>query len=219
MTARASATSSKQITDYVLCADCEDLFNKNGETWMMKQVWNGKCFPLRDRLDLALPLYGLDDSLAFSGVAAGIDTNKLGYFALSVIWRGAVHQWKLQSKTTVLNLGTSEEPVRQFLHGDAPFPSDVVIIATVCGDRYSWGVFYTPKRTGGISGPPWFDMLVLGVHLTVFVGDSLPPLLRERCCVKSAHKLIFQSDCSREAMRAFAQLMGQRPVPLVRNII
>ena len=53
VTAKATTTTSKQVSDYVLCAGYEDLFNKNGENWMLKQVWNGKRFPLGDRLRVA----------------------------------------------------------------------------------------------------------------------------------------------------------------------
>src|SRR5438034_546836 len=81
---KVTATTSRQVTAYVLCAGCEDLFNKNGERWMLKQVWNGKQFPLRDRLNVAMPHYKFNNALAFSGKAVGIDTEKLGYFALSV---------------------------------------------------------------------------------------------------------------------------------------
>jgi hypothetical protein len=216
VTAKATITTSKQITDYVLCACCEDLFNKNGESWMLKQVWNGKRFPLRDRLGAALPLqhYTLANTVAFSGAATGIDTDKLGYFALSVIWRAGVHQWDipLVGKTTVLNIGTVEEPMRQFLLGEAAFPTNVAILAAVCTDPYSRGLFYRPAQTTGLPGTS-FVMLTLGVHFMVFTGDSIPPILRQMCCVKSAAKVIFQRDCSQKALEAYAQLMNQRPIP------
>ena len=46
-----------ELCDYIQSATCEELFNKNGENWMLKQVWNGKRFPLRDRLNVALQHY------------------------------------------------------------------------------------------------------------------------------------------------------------------
>jgi len=218
VTAKTTTTTSKQVTDYVLCSGCEELFNKNGENWMLKQVWNGKRFPLRDRLAVALPLqpYTLSNSIAFSGAMAGIDTEQLGYFALSVIWRAAVHQWDSPSgrKTTVLNLGTAEEPIRTFLLGETPFPASVAILAVVCMDPYSRGVFYMPAQTTGISGRS-FVMLARGVQFMVFTGDSIPPIVHQMCCVKSAAKLIFQRDCSQKTLEAHAQLMNQRPIPIV----
>ncbi len=41
---KVTATSSRQVTDYLLCAECEELFNKNGEGETLRWVWNGKTF-------------------------------------------------------------------------------------------------------------------------------------------------------------------------------
>jgi len=75
---RLTTTTSKQVVDYLLGSSCEDLFNKNGERWMLKQVWNGKRFPLLDRLNVAHPYYFCRDVLVFSGSAVGIDADSLG---------------------------------------------------------------------------------------------------------------------------------------------
>jgi len=127
---KVTATTSKQVTDYLLCAECEDLFNKNGENGTLKWVWNGKRFPLGDRLAVAHQHYTFSNFLAFSGSAMGVNTDELGYFALSVIWRATVHQWDTSfgGKTRLLSLGAVEGPVRQYLHGDAAFPVDVVVL-------------------------------------------------------------------------------------------
>jgi hypothetical protein len=203
-------TTSKQITDYVLCRDCEDLFNRNGENWMLKQVWNGRRFPLGDRLRLALPLYPLKEALVFSGAAIGVDTDRLGYFALSVIWRAGVHQWE-QSRPA-LELGSIQEPIRQFLIGGAPLPSEIAVLTTVCTDPYS-RVFYMPSQTTGMPVTS-FGMLTLGVHFMVFV-EPFPPALHEMCSVRSAQRLIFQRDCSEKTLEAFAQLMSQHPIHIL----
>ena len=219
VTTKVTSTTSRQVTDYVLCADCEGLFNRNGENWLLKQVWNRKGFPLSERLSVALPRYTFENFLAFSGTATGVDTEQLGYFALSVIWRAAVHQWHTPfgGKTTVLNLGAVEEPIRKFLLGEVPFPTDVVILATVCTDPYSRAIFYMPSQTSGIPGTS-IVMLTLGIHFMVFIGSTIPPILRELCCVRSTSKLIFQRDCSAKTLEAFTQIMSGRPVPLLKPV-
>src|SRR6266566_1683964 len=93
ITSKITVRTSKQVKDYLLCQDCEHLFNKNGEHWVMQQVYNGKDFPLFDRLKLALHVYADPILQAYSGTAVGIDTGKLAYFALSVLWRASVHKW------------------------------------------------------------------------------------------------------------------------------
>src|SRR5207253_5583838 len=48
ITDKASIQTSMQIADYLLCADCEQLFSKNGENYVMTQVFDGTNFPLLD---------------------------------------------------------------------------------------------------------------------------------------------------------------------------
>jgi hypothetical protein len=204
---KVTATTSKQVTDYLLCAECEDHFNKNGENGMLKWVWNGTRFPLGDRLAVAHQHYTFSNFLAFSGSSMGVNTDELAYFALSIIWRAAVHQWDTPfgGKTHQLNLGAVEETIRQYLHGEAAFPVDVVVVATVCTDPGSIQVFYLPSPVSRIPGTS-FSMLTLSVHFMVFIGSNMPPVMREMCCVKSTPKLIFQRDCSQKT-EAFAQIM------------
>lgn len=204
-----TATTSKQVKDYLLCAECEGLFNKNGENGMLKWVWNGERFPLGDRLAVAHQHITFRNFLTFSASAVGVNADELGYFALSVIWRASVHQWQTPfgGRTRLLSLGNVEEPARQYLHGDAAFPPDVVVLATVCTDPGSIHVFYMPSPVSRVPGTS-FAMLTLGVHFMVFVGPGLPPVMREMCCVKSASKLIFQRDCSQKTLEAFAELMA-----------
>jgi len=196
---------SRQIKDYVLCKDCEDRFNRNGENYVLRQVWNGQTFPLRDRLTVAMERHTLSEALAYSGTDVGVDTDKLGYFALSVAWRAAVHTWKAQfgESSTAVNLGQFQEPIRQYLLGVAAFPPGVNVVVHICSDRNSKECFYAPTP---ISGVPCtgFVMLALGIHFVVVIGSGVP---REICCVNSSHRLIFKRDCSQKLEEAFAQLI------------
>ena len=204
-----TATSSRQVSHHLLCSGCEDLFNKNGERWMLKQVWNGKTFPLRDRLAVALHLHAFPSVHVYSGASAGIDTDKLGYFALSVIWRAAVRTWNTPfgGTTRLLNLGNLEDPIRMFLLGQGPFPSDIVVMVHVCTDRESIGSFYMPSAVRG-NPVPSFGFQTLGILFRIFVGRTIPPAVREFCCVRSTRRLLFQRDCSEKTREAFRQLMA-----------
>jgi hypothetical protein len=204
---RFARTTSKQVADYLLCASCEDLFNKNGEHWILRQVWNGRRFPLLDRLSVAVPHYSFPDVLAFSGTSVGVDTDKLGYFALSVLWRAAVHIWKTPfgGKTTQLDLGPSEEPIRRYLLGQLQLPNDIVVMVHVCTDRESRGSFYLPCRVVG-SSIPSFGFMALGLFVRIYIGPTIPPTIREFCCVNSEKRLIFQRNCVEKIMDAFQRL-------------
>lgn len=202
-----TATTSRQVRDYLLCAECEDLFNKNGEQEIVKWVWNGKQFPLANRLAVAHQHFTFGNALVYSGSAIGIDVEKIAYFVLSVIWRAAVHQWDLMfgDRSTLLDLGKTEEPIRQYLHGDADFPDQVAITATACTDRTSM-TFYPPCPATDIPCTA-FGFLALGIRFLVYVGDNIPLAARRTCFMKSDHQLLFQRDCSQKIFHAFAELM------------
>ncbi len=207
-----TATTSKQVSDYILCSDCEQLLNRNGESWMLRQVWNGKRFPLLDRLRLAHQDYALPDALVFSGSAVGIDTDKLAYFALSVIWRAAVHRWDTPfgGKTQAIHLGTAEEATRRFLLGQSGFPAAVTLMVTVCSDTASAGSFFMPCRVSGVP-MKGFALLTLGVHFLAYL-EPLPVEIRELCCVKSTRRLIFLKNCEEKTMEAFGKIAATSKV-------
>ena len=207
---RVTSTSSQQVQGHLLCKGCEELLNKNGENWITSQVSNGRNFPLLERLKDAQPYYALTDVDAFSGLDLNIDTDKLGYFALSILWRAAVCVWgtPFGGKTTEIQLGSYlQELIRQFLLGRGPFPHDVVVMVHVCSDRASKGSFHFPSQVLG-SEHPSFGFQTLGLMFRVFVGANIPSTIRQFCCIRSSKRLIFRRDCSEKVLQAFAQLMA-----------
>lgn len=200
--------TSKQVSDYVLCDQCEDRFNRNGENWMLKRVWRDTSFPLLDRLNVAHPLFPLQNALAFSGTSVGFDMDKFGYFALSVFWRASVRIWKLPfgRKTTKLDLGSAKRDIRRFLVGKGAVPQGIALIATVCTDQESKGVIMTPgRRPGNFYGLPGFGMTMLGVQFILLIGE-IPPNVRELCCLHSAKRVLFMRDCETNTLDAYARL-------------
>src|SRR6516162_5688166 len=49
--------TSKQIRAFAFCYDCEQRMNRNGEDWVLRNIFqrDGKRFPLRDKLRLLTP--------------------------------------------------------------------------------------------------------------------------------------------------------------------
>jgi hypothetical protein len=98
ITADATFQTSEQISDYVFCVECEERPQLGGEDRMLAHCFRGgarSTFRLRD-LVLAAKL--LDDGKAAKIYSAesnsAINTNALGFFGVSVIWRAAAHSWR-----------------------------------------------------------------------------------------------------------------------------
>src|SRR6516162_7963856 len=95
ITPKKSFTSDKQITDYFLCRECEQMFSIKGESYVMRQcVRNGK-FRLRDLLLTTSPVGNWDTGKLFElSSLLGGKTEQYIYFGASIFWRAATHTWK-----------------------------------------------------------------------------------------------------------------------------
>jgi hypothetical protein len=214
MNRKVSLITSRQIADYVLCADCELRFSKNGETWYLSQVSNPEGFPLLDRLKVAVWIHPLLPGV-YSAQAVGIDTGKLGYFVLSVLWRASVHTWRLYGQELHMGLGEFEEPVRLYLVGASGFPHNVFITAGACTDRGSQGMFFVPSRLtyGALTA---YGLLTNGIYSRTWVGSEVPAQIRENCCVTSDRKPIFTGSCEDNTISAFQDIY--RETKVARNL-
>ncbi len=118
--------SQQQMKDYVFCAECEQRFNEGGEKWVLARLPRDyhEPFVLQEALIPAKPLVispGLD---LYEGTKlAAFNMDKLVYFAASIFWRGAVHEWEIEGqRAPKLNLEDKEEPLRIFSSRRKPFP-------------------------------------------------------------------------------------------------
>jgi hypothetical protein len=86
-------------------------------------------------MELALPVTTEPTVITYSASAMGIDTAPLAYYALSILWKGSVHEWTtLKGQKSSVDLGKYQEPIRCFLIGDAGFPDGPYVIVTACTD-------------------------------------------------------------------------------------
>ena len=113
---------AKHIRAHLLCADCEQRFEQGGESEVLHWVNPKGTFRLHERLSIALPRdynpFDLDQSInRYSGADIGVDTDKFAYFAISIVWRGAVHDWIMPDGTMRPHdaLGGFVEPMRLYL--------------------------------------------------------------------------------------------------------
>jgi hypothetical protein len=208
MTPAVVVPTSKQLQDYLLCDECERRFTAHGENWVARQVYDGRNFPLLDRLNAEVPLHATPHLQIFSGADVGIDTGKLAYFALSMAWRASVHKWLMpDGMTTSINLGVHQEPIRRFLLGESEFPTHVVVVVTACTDWVSQSTVFPPSA---VPENPLtiFSSLVRGIGFRVLVGKNLPPEIRETCCFASRKKVIFVANNEHKSAHAWSHLFS-----------
>jgi len=208
MTPEIFLSTSKQLKDYLLCSDCEQLLSKKGEDYVIPLLWRGgNNFPLQDLLKSTKPLgFGRNGSLVFSGPIVGIETDKLAYFALSMFWKASVHSWKtLNGQVVSSSLRSHEEAVRKFLSGESGFPSGILIKVSVCSDPLSQGVVFPPHEwTNEIY--TGYEMTLLGVCFTMVVDVKPGAIDWELCCVNSSDRIIFFEDCSETSRNHYQDL-------------
>jgi len=210
-----------QVTDYVFCADCEQLFSKNGESWVLARIPHdyGEPFGLQDALEKETPFYTEPGLNLYAGVSiSAFDMDKLVYFAASIFWRGAVHGWEdgRGDRTPKLDLGNHAEPLRKFLLGQGPFPSDVWLSTMIWPFKkmLNAGIVPTPAHLEGWNRY-WF--YISGLGFILHLGDAVPAEIKRRCSQNTAQRMITVERDFGNAVFEFARaLVGHADSPEMR---
>lgn len=186
--------TSHQITDYLLCEDCEQRFNINGERWVIRQMARIDSFPIWEKLHEGTPLAANEDRVCYAGASIpGLRMDQLVYFAMSVFWRGSVHSWKDRAgKDHGIDLGIYEEPTRQFLLG-GPFPEDVALTISIWRTKEDVAVAAYFPTPGDSSDYTTFLLYIPGIEFLLSLGENIPEPTRLSCSIRTPQKLIYAS--------------------------
>lgn len=133
ITAKQATTKSFQISDYLLCPECEDLLRVGGEDWVLKNGYRGgEAFALRSALSNAKPLARLDKADLIDGRSVPlVDMGRLVHFGVSVFWRASARKWNALDHSIELSLGPYRERLRRFLLRQEAFPDQAVLMVVV----------------------------------------------------------------------------------------
>jgi hypothetical protein len=207
MTSRGTVQTSQQMKDFLLCMDCEDLFNQQGERYVLGQVSRRGRFPFLETLQKATPTKIAAGFTWYDIVAVpNVDREKLGYFALSVFWRAAVHVWrKPDPAPEPIDLGPYEETLRKYLLGQTRFPANVVLFVIVCTDTVSQDSFHVPSR-GRKEQDTTHTFQARGINFFMTIGKRIPETMRKNCSVTSVDKWIFLRSCEEKLIAAAKRL-------------
>jgi len=193
ITNRRAVSTSKQIQDYLLCGACEQMFSRNGESWVMGNCYRGtQDFALREALERAIPAISTTEYAVYeSAKILGADRCHLSYFAASVFWRAAVHCWKISPfrEFVHINLGPYEESLRRFLLGEQDFPPKMVMAIRVSSLRTLLETASPPgeHREYSIFS---FQFSIPGIAFALMAGGRIPASYYDWCFVPSPGALI-----------------------------
>jgi hypothetical protein len=208
VTPAKSGIIAQRMKARVLCVDCERRFNRNGESEVLRHIApkSLKRFPLHEKLRVALPRQVDSTTSRYSGDDLGIDMDKFAYFTLSVVWRAAVHEWVAPDGRTPprFELGNFAEPIRMYLLGKGPFPSDTAVIVVVGTDQESRNTWYTPTcfvEANCLN----FRFLARGVFFRAMMGRHLSDYFRDTSCT-SPRRCIFSANLKVRIQEMFEDL-------------
>ena len=194
-----ASQSSKQITDYLLCRDCECRLSRNGENYFLRVCWRRNGFRLHAILDAAPPSLVVGKLKIYAADRfPAIDVGVISYFAASMFWRGSVHHWK--HPDAQIQLGPYEEQFRSYLMQPTDFPRDCALWVSV-PDKITpfTGSSFVPY--GGRSNGFWtYTLFILGVGFQLFVGNRVSKAHREPCFVRGKGHPIVKTDLQEQAI-------------------
>jgi len=200
-----------QVTDYLLCEECEQLFRKKGEDWVLHHCYRGRgVFRLQPFLANAQPVANTDTMFAYEAARIPeINAEALVYFAASVFWRAAARNWHIQRELLMAtSLGVAyQEQFRQFLLRQSAFPNLAVMLVVVSRN---------PEPALATMFPMTFrqesyfhhSFHIPGIAFHLFLGRQISAKLSKLCLVHSPQRLIYSSNTIDElVLRNMADLM------------
>lgn len=196
------------MKDHVFCADCERRFNEGGEKWVLARLPSdyGEPFVLQDVLLNERPVYREPGMAFYEGAKIGaFDMDKLVYFAASIFWRGAVHDWEIDGQQAPkVELQEKEEPIRAFLLGHGPFPAEVWLTTDISA--------YKPVLNGFIAPMPmpmpstgWncYSFYFFGLGFELHFGSGVPSGIKQLCSQNTSQRIVKMESAFAERVREF----------------
>src|SRR6266404_2162375 len=133
LSSRGIKKSSEQVWRHLLCVECEDRLNKNGEKWVLHNCYRGRgIFRLRAEL-MTRPNLSPGAKIEIYSAAAE-EMTKLAYFCTSVVWRASLCDWVCRGeKYERIDLGPYQEKIRKYIRGEASVPDRVALEIELSG--------------------------------------------------------------------------------------
>lgn len=194
--------SSVQITDYLLCWQCEQLLNRSGEGWTVPKLaeYRGQ-FPLFDLLRSGPPEFAEPDLVAYATIRnPQFRADYLTHFAMGVFWKASIHHWKRDDDSLIRISPAYKEALRQYLRHEAGFPKFMALVVTMLPPPKAFSSLDPPRELTGLESRA-YRLYVPGIQFTLAVGRGIPPYMTASCIGSNPAKPIVVSDISESASR------------------
>jgi len=201
----SAAIMSKQLREYMLCNQCEQVFS----------VWENYASSMAVQEDRTFPWLSGSPVLAAVGDdkyvdSSNLDADALCRFAASVIWRASVSRRACPK----LWLGKYEGAFKAYLRRERDFPGAANLVTYLLtaprtflppADR----IVLTPTQIRHDGYSRYFFVLC-GVAFYMFVGPRQPPLYRRRCFARRKHVFTMASDRLMDEVHGFIKASTPR---------
>jgi hypothetical protein len=161
-----ASEESKQVKQYLLCQDCEILFQQGGENWVLgRRLMPNGSFELRDLLRQATPVRTQQGASFFTlNTVPTVDNEQLLYFAASIFWRAAVTDWEtpVGHYTKLAIEPAVVEELRKYLLGSGRFPADISILVIFSAADNPETTNYSAKHHNWSYGIPTIRLVYAG---------------------------------------------------------
>jgi hypothetical protein len=204
--------TDRQMQDYLLCEECEDVLSKGGETWTNPKLATiNKTFPLYDILRKRSAAYE-DESggLYFASDNPEIQVEKLTHFALGIFWKASVHPWKANQRDPMIQLGPYSNGLRLWLRGDSTFPKDVSLSVTVARPDRALVILSGPTQTDSKNRWRSFSLYLPGLAFTLRAGKLIDLETRMTCFHENpSHPILVSDDVMGVMYKRIAEHYGE----------
>ena len=201
------------MKDHVLCTDCERRFNESGEKWVLARIPSdyGEPFVLQDALLNERPLYRGPGIALYEGAKIGaFDMDKLVFFAMSIFWRGAVHEWEIDGQQAPkVALEEKEGPIRTFLLGQSPFPAEVWLTTDISAHKPVLNGFIAPMRMPSLLGWNCYWFYICGLGFELHFGSGVSSSIRQLCSQNTWQRIVKMESAFAERVREFVRAVLQ----------
>lgn len=191
----AAFPTDRQTQVYLLCGECENILNTNGERWLnAKLATMDRKFPLYDLITRQAPVYTIDATdIYFSSNNPEVLTDCLVHFAMGIFWKAAVHSWLAGKTEPRIELAPYTDVIRMWLRGEGTLPSSIALSISVSRPDRAQITFNEPHEARS-NEDRTFVFHVPGVFFMLHVGESLPDVTKQFCLHHSSFHPIFVSE-------------------------